>query len=436
MWKNVWNFFKMEKDKFSIKTYPEKRRRKGVFVEPAQIIISLTFKGERLKIYTPLKVSLDAWGTDNVSQELKDELAGLKSKAVKAYQQLSSFVSLGIMEESDLTPAKLRDQYYLLNNEQQREKAVIVNETIFDHFERYLESSTMKESTKRRIRIVFNHVKTFQPDCKIQQIDAQWFDHFKHYLLKEGQANITVAKNLKVIKQFLNWATQDGLPVNAKALIYRSKLKIPEPLVIALSWKELNQLFLWKQPPEPKGQVMDKCRDLFLFSCISGGVRFSDLLNLKHQNLNKGRLTYIAEKTGKLVEVPINKTMEAILIKYKDTYRPLPRLSNADANKIIKEICEDLDFDQEITTVERHGSEQKAVTKKKHKWISFHDARKTFNTLALEKQIPAHVVDELMGHSHSGVKSSYLKVSFEEKKRWMENLELDPFVKKTSKRLK
>lgn len=415
--------------KYTLKTRVEKRLRKGKLVDPAPVIISLTFAGQRVQVYTPFKVNIQSWEGNQISQDITDKVAGIRAHLLLAYRQLLAGVDAGIITSREVTPEKVRERFEKITGKESQEKAPPVNQTIFEHFERYLTSSTMKDSTKRRIRIVFDHIKSFNPETTIEKVDSQWLDDLKHYFINKGLANISTAKNIKVIKQFLNWATLDGLPVNPKALVYRSKLKIPKPVIIHLTWEELKKLKNWQAPSGTRGRGMDKCRDLFLFASLAGGIRFSDLISLNKDNFKGEKLVYVAGKTNLSIEIPITRTLRTILNKYEGTYRPLPRLSNPGANRIIKDICKDLDFNQEITIVEQKGSQVISSTVLKYDWISFHDARKTFNTIALQRRIPAHVVDELMGHTHPGVKSHYVTVSFEEKKKWMEKLEFEPLLK-------
>lgn len=47
-------------------------------------------------------------------------------------------------------------------------------------------------------------------------------------------------------------------------------------------------------------------RDLFIFNYLCGGINFTDMANLKQNNIADGKLSYIRQKTGKKIAITIN----------------------------------------------------------------------------------------------------------------------------------
>lgn len=65
------------------------------------------------------------------------------------------------------------------------------------------------------------------------------------------------------------------------------------------------------------GSVMDQHRDLFLFSCYAGGLRLSEILTLKWENLDGTNiLFYTSSKSKNQTRVSLPSQSMAILTKY------------------------------------------------------------------------------------------------------------------------
>ena len=57
-------------------------------------------------------------------------------------------------------------------------------------------------------------------------------------------------------------------------------------------------------------------RDLFVFSYLSCGISFSDMANLKPDNIINGRLIYIRQKTYRRINIPLCDEAKVIINKY------------------------------------------------------------------------------------------------------------------------
>ena len=72
------------------------------------------------------------------------------------------------------------------------------------------------------------------------------------------------------------------------------KLRVERTEKVYLTKEELKRIIDLK----PKiGSVMDVSRDMFVFACYSGGIRISDMLELKWGNIEKGHVKIVMKKT-------------------------------------------------------------------------------------------------------------------------------------------
>ncbi len=413
----------MKENKFKIRFYPEIRKRKGVVIDPAPIRCSLTFRGNQLQIYTGLSIKLDKYRSDGINEDVLDELQTIRLNLKKAYETLLAYEDLGAIEPGSITIPMVRDKYNKISMEKGGDAKV--SKTLVSRiFKQYLDKSSIQASTRRRRQIVLNHVEKHDPGIFIEDIDVTWMDGFQKYMIDKRMANLTNNKNVKVVKEFLGWAAMRNYAVNSMALLYKPKLKTPKPSVITLTWDEVIKLYHWEPEADRRQPYLKKCRDMFVFMSLSGGIRVGDYLKLSHDNILDDRITYVTGKGSNKIEVPINKTTRALLDRYKNTFKPVAQLSDGGANRAIKYICKILEFNTPITIIEMIGNEVITEIKPKHELITLHDARRTFNTLALNRGVLPHVVDAIMDHQPKGVKSAYIEVGFEEKKKEMEKMEV------------
>lgn len=270
-----------------------------------------------------------------------------------------------------------------------------------------------------------NHLKAYQDatgnKVTFEKIDYSFFGKFQTFLINRTKIdkagtkspmlnNTTIAKALSTLKTFLSYARKEGIKVNDSYrdfTIKREKLE-----VIALEQSELDKLI---QIDLSNSKRLDKVRDIFLFACATG-LRFSDVQQLKREHLNKDSITIVVKKTKTALTIPLNEISSSILNKYSDLHKPLPVMSNQNLNYYIKELCELAGIDRPIEIVRFHGKKRVVNTYPKFELISFHNARKTFVTLSLEKGMSAEEVMTISGHEDYKSFKRYVNVTEKRKK--------------------
>ena len=127
----------------------------------------------------------------------------------------------------------------------------------------------------------------------------------------------SVIKQLKILKALLNNAKEKGYTqTNPMANL---RLKGVHTVSRHLSDEELLKLRTAEFSPESPG--LNNGRNLYMFSIYAAGMRMSDVLMLRWNNItNKGgqmRLQYIMSKTGKAVDLVLVEEAQRILKQYK-----------------------------------------------------------------------------------------------------------------------
>jgi integrase len=252
-----------------------------------------------------------------------------------------------------------------------------------------------KQSIKESIEAFESYIKTIKGTRKLLKSDLSMdlFQNYETYLFKQGLVKNAVGKRLKQIRQFI--LTIDDLPFNA------SKIKIYqiEKTPIALTESELTKI----ENVVLTDDLMNKCRDLFLLGCYTS-LRISDLKKLSAQHFHEKEIRILQEKNEKNFRFPITPQIKRILEKYQ--YK-LPKVSEGDINKQIKEVGRLAGIDQPVELTKEFRDRTVRYTMKKYEIIGTHMAVKTFITLGLTWGISIPDIAAIVGKHIRTIQGHY-----------------------------
>nr|WP_321453520.1 site-specific integrase [uncultured Carboxylicivirga sp.] len=388
------------------KYYLEKRKDKdGNTIEKnVPIIYSFSFNGYRLKSTIGERVDKVQWDTQKEKVktgkhrlQINQRLEVFKEKALKLYRESE------IMGEV-LTPELFKQKLKSNKNAGRKLK---------DYFEEFLDSSKnyCTAGTIRKNKSVGNQLDNYITSKRralhFNDFTPELFEDLVSYFIHENKnTNNTIAKNIKVIKRFLNWALEKGYHNNEKFKKFTFSEKEGE--IIVLSWEEL--IHLYHLPVKKK--YLEQVRDVFCFGCFTS-LRYSDIENLKRSQINNNTLRFYSIKTKELIELPLNDYAQQILKKYAHLpdEKCLPVISNQKMNTYLKELGEVAGFNEQITIVRYQGARRIEKSSPKHKLLTSHVARKTFITNAFRLGIPSEIIMMISGHKDHKVFKRYNKIA-------------------------
>lgn len=347
------------------------------------------------------------------------------------------------------------EQYWKLSNEQYSSKDVIdrvkqilkgITKEISSQNSIYLVSYIKRELTSqleitnkgtiKNKTTMLNHVANFEKEknyrTELKNVDRKYIMQFFNWLVEKGQINSTANTQIVKLKSFLNQAQKDGLEVNNT---YKNfTVKNDDLEVIALDFKEfqlIRDLDLSTQKYYEFKQLRDatkigyksleRVRDIFLFGCYTG-LRFSDLMELKEENIKDDYIILSIKKTKQKQEIPLLKQALQIINKYRSPLSILPKISNQKFNQYIKLVCELANINEQIEIVRYKGANPIKKVKKKHELISAHTSRKTFITVSLELGMATEEVMHVSGHTSYKSFKRYVNITKERAKKVMESL--------------
>jgi integrase len=219
-----------------------------------------------------------------------------------------------------------------------------------------------------------------------------------------------------MLRTFLKWAEDRGYTTNENYKKFKASNEHVD--IICLSEDELFRIY---NADFSHNKKLDRVRDVFCFGCFTG-QRFSDLANIKREDI-KGFSWWIrTKKTRDIIEIPLNEFALEILNKYPEQFKPLPVMSNQKMNDYLKEMGKYLCIDEQITRVRYSGAKRIEVTEPKYNFISSHIARRTFVTLSLEKGMRPETVMTITGHKDFKTLQRYIRISSKVKNAEMNNI--------------
>lgn len=334
---------------------------------------------------------------------LKKDWDSKNQKALgKGYGLFNSHLNRSILEIEDL-----------INEKKARGKSVTREEIIClfkkedkECYYKYFDDvfcknkfTEVSEYTKESYLLLRKRLKEFKPNLRLAEIDLRLIQDFNYFLVVEKKTGKGGTWN-----RHKNFRTTLKLAYDLKLIEdypYRSfKLDKPKAKNEALNIEELNCIVDLQTDSNIR---LDEIKDKFLFACYTG-LRFGDVTNLKWDNIEKGVIRIIQEKTKNPVQIPLNKEAKRIvaknLKKRKERETVFRIVSNQKTNYILKEI---------------------AIMAGVDKNISFHLSRHTFGTI-LGKNQNAFTIMKLMGHKKISTSAIYVNTNVDVLKETMQNV--------------
>ena len=367
------------------------------------VLMYFSFDGNRIKFSTGETILPKEWNskkqcarssyTGHVEFNLR--LDKLKEDIKKIYRE-------SIINEMTPTASKIKQAF-------EEREGRIHRKNFFEVINDYICDAEISKTTGsvKKYKTINRHLHEYCAYRKKQigfdDIDLNFFDDYRYYLLcVKGHTNNTVVKNIKIVKSFLNYATDRGYNRNLEFKKFKSTEKDGD--VIFLTFDELIKVFRL----ELKEQRLQRVRDIFCLSCFTG-LRYSDVTRIKPENIVDGSIIIRSQKTKDTLTIPLNSYAKEILSKYKDTADTcIPHISIQKLNDYLKEIGKLAQLNSSLTVTRYRGAEKIETTKPKYEFLTSHIGRKTFVTNSLYFGMKTEILMDITGHkTHSAFKRYY-----------------------------
>lgn len=360
--------------------------------------------------------------------QLMNELEGIKNNVIKLKDSL-------IRDGKEVSVENLKE--IIKKGKKPKKTKVSVKEcweNYLNHKRSELTKSTLTiylVTWKHLINFCHENKKTLSWSVFNEDFEPEW----NLYFFEKEISNGTNGKYFKTLKTFLHWAYKKKHIKNESFKNYKIKQSTPE--IFPLLESELKII------DEYLGDLNNNCSErenkigsMFLFMCYSS-LRYSDVQRLTFSMIQKGDNEYMdgiirmdTQKTDKNIIIPItpqiylqirrnnviidNRSFWGITfgsrkfgepVKITPETKVFPSISNQKFNQYIKELCEKLNLDRNVRTINRIGKNRIYKNLKLWETISAHTGRRTFITLSLEKGMRPETIMKITGHN--SIKTMY-----------------------------
>ena len=168
----------------------------------------------------------------------------------------------------------------------------------------------------------------------------------------------------------------------------------------AVSESVISQLYKLKLA---EGTPLALARDIFIFSYCTRGMAFVDIAYLKKENIQNGVICYARRKTGQLLSVRIEPSIQRIIDRYSSALSPyvFPILTSTDTKAAYEEYQVAINSHNRL--LRRLSKMLPAGCK-----LTSYTSRHSWATAARNHNVPISVISAGMGHTSEQTTQIYL----------------------------
>lgn len=242
----------------------------------------------------------------------------------------------------------------------------------------------------------------------LESITPQWLQACENYWRCNGKGPTCINIYMKTLKCVMNMCVREGAFPASRMPFGQGLYEIPAPQRrrMALTEEELQKIISYSG-----NAVMEKYRDLWLFSYLCNGINFRDMLFLRYRDIECGEITFVRSKTsrscGRVVRAPFTSEMREIVRKHGN-----PPGSSPDTY-IFKYAHEGMDSQEKTMLVRKVTSQcnkylHKISQELGIKPFTTYSARHSFATALLRGGVNIKYISEALGHSNISMTENYL----------------------------
>lgn len=236
-------------------------------------------------------------------------------------------------------------------------------------------------------------------EMPLSAICSRTIADYNTYLLRRGLLRNSISFYMRILKAVYNKAVKQRLVKQSFPFsdVYTGvdatrKRAIDESLLSRLNSIEL-----------PSGTALSLARDIFIFSYCARGMAFVDIAYLLKTDYANGVISYTRRKTGQLLTIRVEPTMQRIIERNTSSASPylFPILTSDDSDEAYRQYLAALNnYNYQLAKLS-------ALLNSGCKLTSY-TARHSWATAARNHNIPLSVISAGMGHTSEQTTRIYL----------------------------
>ena len=162
-------------------------------------------------------------------------------------------------------------------------------------------------------------------DIRIDKVNAVLMEDYERYLITGNKSKNTISCYMRTLREPYNQALREKVLVvkktneNPFSNVFTGNAKTQKKAISKESISQLMRVELQEVKEKEDIYFLAFSRDLFLFSFYTQDMSFSDLVDLKKENIKEGFIRYHRKKTGQLITIELEDCMREIINRYAES---------------------------------------------------------------------------------------------------------------------
>lgn len=256
----------------------------------------------------------------------------------------------------------------------------------------------------------YNSIKVFNKgrlNILFSDIDVPWLNRYEKWLRSKGNKETTMSLLFRTLRSAYNKAVNAKCARKAEYPFDEYKVSRFDVRTKKRAISKEDVLNIMKLDLADGNDSIKFSRDIFIFSYLCAGINFSDIANLKQENIVDGRICYIRQKTGKAISILLSEEARNILSMYRTidergylfpildirVHKTAQQKQNR-IHKLLGRIDKDLKLIAEKCKIEQN--------------LTTYSARHSFATVLKKSGVNVALIGEVLGHSDLHTTQIYL----------------------------
>ena len=222
---------------------------------------------------------------------------------------------------------------------------------------------------------------------------------YNAFLVQRGMVRNSISFYMRIMRAVYNKAVRQKLVEQSQPFteVYTG---IDRTRKRAVSESVISQLYKLKLA---EGTPLALARDIFIFSYCTRGMAFVDIAYLKKENIQNGVICYARRKTGQLLSVRIEPSIQRIIDRYSSALSPyvFPILTSTETKQ---------SYEEYQVAINNHNRLLRRLSKMLSEGckLTSYTSRHSWATAARNHNVPISVISAGMGHTSEQTTQIYL----------------------------
>lgn len=375
-------------------TIKVKLRPSSVVERAGTIYYQVTHRRATQQITTNIRLQPDEW--DTISEQV---VVSVADKSI-IQNRIDSDIALLKRIVKDLNNSGVT---YSVGDIVKRFKSPECHVLVLD----FMQNQIRLMRNANRLGTALNYEKTMKSFVKFlggvnlpfSAMTEQVIADYNAFLVQRGMVRNSISFYMRIMRAVYNKAVRQKLVEQSHPFteVYTG---IDRTRKRAVSESVISQLYKLNLA---EGTPLALARDIFIFSYCTRGMAFVDIAYLKKENIQNGVICYARRKTGQLLSVRIEPSIQRIIDRYSSALSPyvFPILTSTETKPAYAEYQ---------VAINNHNRQLRRLSKMLPAGckLTSYTSRHSWATAARNHNVPISVISAGMGHTSEQTTQIYL----------------------------